>query len=55
MKKFPRHEIELFHIATDSKPSVPMVENIAVHAGFPSLMDEAYLSQPIEQNKEQIA
>ncbi len=55
MKKFPRHEIELFHLATDSKPSVPMVENIAVHAGFPSPVDDAYMSQPIDLNKELIA
>lgn len=55
MKKNAKHEIELFHIATDSKPSVPIVENIDVHAGFPSPVDDAYLSQPIDLNKELIA
>lgn len=55
MKKNVHHEIELYHIATDSKPSVTMVENMSVHAGFPSPVDDAYMSQPIDLNKELIA
>lgn len=45
--------LEFYPIATDSQPSVPMAD-LPVHAGFPSPVDDAYMSQPIDLNKELI-
>ena len=42
-----------YPLATDTKPSVPIVEGF-VHAGFPSPVDDAYLESPIDLNKELI-
>jgi len=43
-----------FHpLATGTEPSVPIVDS-AVHAGFPSPVDDAYMLQPIDLNKELI-
>lgn len=54
MKKQIHHEIELFHIAGDTTPTVPIVTSVNVHAGFPCPIDDAYMSQPIDLNKELI-
>lgn len=42
-----------FHpIVTDSDARVQMIEDAFVHAGFPSPVEDAYMSQPIDLNKE---
>ena len=51
MKK--KLQLEFYPLATDTQPSVPMA-NVEVHAGFPSPVDDAYMSQPIDLNKELI-
>lgn len=51
MKK--QSPFEFYPLATDTKPSVPVVEG-SVHAGFPCPVDDAYLQQPIDLNKELI-
>jgi DNA polymerase V len=51
MKK--KQIFEFYPLATDTKPSVPVVEG-SVHAGFPCPVDDAYLQQPIDLNKELI-
>lgn len=51
MKKRP--QLEFYPLATDSQPSIPMA-GVEVHAGFPCPVDDAYMSQPIDLNKELI-
>lgn len=46
--------MEFFALTKESSPTVPMAE-IPVHAGFPCPVDDAYMSQPIDLNKELIA
>lgn len=48
-----KHQLEFFPIATDTEPVVP-VAAVGVHAGFPCPVDDAYMSQPIDLNKELI-
>ena len=48
-----RQELEFFAIAKDSVPSIP-IATVEVHAGFPCPVDDAYMSQPIDLNKELI-
>lgn len=45
--------LTFYALATDTRPSVPMAD-VAVHAGFPCPVDDAYMSQPIDLNKELI-
>ena len=45
--------LEFYSIATDTEPCVPVMES-RVHAGFPCPVDDAYMSQPIDLNKELI-
>lgn len=42
-------------IATETEPSVSIVDAQRVHAGFPSPVDAAYQEQPIDLNKELIS
>ncbi|MBO7477252.1 MAG: translesion error-prone DNA polymerase V autoproteolytic subunit [Salinivirgaceae bacterium] len=51
MKK--QSPFEFYPIATDTKPSVPIVEG-TVHVGFPCPVDDAYMQQPIDLNAELI-
>ena len=46
-------KLTFYPLATDTEPTVPMAE-IPVHAGFPCPVDDAYMSQPIDLNKELI-
>lgn len=46
-------QLEFHPVATDTQPCVPLAE-VNVHAGFPSPVDDAYMSQPIDLNKELI-
>lgn len=52
--KRKKQELEFFTLTSESQPVIPMAE-IAVHAGFPCPVDDAYMSQPIDLNKELIA
>ena len=47
------NKLTFFALATDTQPSVPIAD-IPVHAGFPCPVDDAYMSQPIDLNKELI-
>ena len=49
-----RPTLEFFRIATDSKLRVNLVDDIEVHAGFPSPVEDAYMAQPIDLNSELI-
>lgn len=51
-KKSP--QLEFFSVVTDSPVRAQLLENALVHAGFPSPVDEAYMSQPIDLNRELI-
>lgn len=51
-KKSP--QLEFFSVITDSPVRAQLLENALVHAGFPSPVDEAYMSQPIDLNRELI-
>ncbi|MCQ2132853.1 MAG: translesion error-prone DNA polymerase V autoproteolytic subunit [Bacteroidaceae bacterium] len=53
MKIQKKPQLEFYPIATDTRPTVPMAE-VNVHAGFPCPVDDAYMSQPIDLNKELI-
>ncbi len=44
--------LEFFPIEQDSKLRVNIIESGDVHAGFPSPVQDAYLRQPIDLNKE---
>lgn len=41
-----------FSVATESDSCVQLIEDALVHAGFPSPVEDAYMSQPIDLNKE---
>ncbi len=43
--------LQFLTLATDTQPSIAMAET-NVHAGFPCPVDDAYMSQPIDLNKE---
>lgn len=43
--------LQFLALATDTQPSITMAET-NVHAGFPCPVDDAYMSQPIDLNKE---
>ncbi|MBQ0085300.1 MAG: translesion error-prone DNA polymerase V autoproteolytic subunit [Prevotella sp.] len=45
-------KIEIYPIVQDSESRVNMIEEASVHAGFPTPVQEAYQSQPIDLNKE---
>lgn len=49
-KKQP--EVVLYSVVTDSPLRVQMLEEAVVHAGFPSPVEDAYMSQPIDLNHE---
>lgn len=49
--KKPLTQLEFYSITTDSAPCISITE-ANVHAGFPNPVDDAYLSQPIDLNKE---
>lgn len=51
--KSKQQPFEFHPLATDTKPSVPIVEG-SVHAGFPCPVDDAYMQQPIDLNAELI-
>lgn len=42
-------------IATDSPLRVQFLEDAFVHAGFPSPVEDAYMSQPIDLNRELVS
>ena len=46
-------QLEFYSIVTDTEPCIPVMES-KVHAGFPCPVDDAYMSQPIDLNKELI-
>lgn len=46
-------KLTFYSLATDTQPVVPVAE-VPVHAGFPCPVDDAYMSQPIDLNKELI-
>lgn len=50
MEKKP--QIQIFRVVADSEVRVQYVEDALVHAGFPSPVEDAYMSQPIDLNKE---
>ena len=54
MEKQPNKKttLEFFPVEMNSKLGIPMVEAGEVHAGFPSPVQDAYLNQPIDLNKE---
>lgn len=52
-KQQKKPQLEFIPLATDTQPTIPMAE-IPVHAGFPCPVDDAYMSQPIDLNKELI-
>ena len=45
-------QIEIHPIVQDSKARVELIEDASVHAGFPLPVQDAYMSQPIDLNKE---
>ena len=47
-----KSKIEIYPIVQDSESRVNMIEEVSVHAGFPTPVQEAYQSQPIDLNKE---
>lgn len=53
MEKAIKNKLTFYPLATDTQPSVPIAE-APVHAGFPCPVDDAYMSQPIDLNKELI-
>ena len=46
-------QFTFYPIATDTEPTIRIAE-APVHAGFPCPVDDAYMSQPIDLNKELI-
>lgn len=46
-------QLEFHPLALDTQPCISVAE-VDVHAGFPSPVDDAYMSQPIDLNKELI-
>lgn len=53
MKK-KKPQLEFYPAIDHSDVIVPFIEDAKVHAGFPSPVDNAYLNQPIDLNKELI-
>lgn len=53
MQNTIKNKLTFYSLATDTQPSVPVAE-VPVHAGFPCPVDDAYMSQPIDLNKELI-
>lgn len=53
MENTIKNKLTFYSLATDTQPSVPVAE-VPVHAGFPCPVDDAYMSQPIDLNKELI-
>lgn len=51
MNKKP--QLKFYAIASNTVPTIPMAA-ANVHAGFPNPIDDAYMSQPIDLNKELI-
>ncbi|MBQ0049308.1 MAG: translesion error-prone DNA polymerase V autoproteolytic subunit [Bacteroidales bacterium] len=45
-------ELQFFSIVEHSERRVQLIEEAHVHAGFPSPVEDAYMSQPIDLNKE---
>ena len=52
MKNKKRPELEFYPIVEQSDVTVVCVDSAEVHAGFPTPVDDAYLNQPIDLNKE---
>lgn len=52
MDKPAKPQLIFYSVATDANTSVQMIEEALVHAGFPSPVDDAYMSQPIDLNRE---
>lgn len=52
--KMKKPHIEIYHVVSDSDVRAQMIEEAEVHAGFPSPVQPAYQSQPIDLNKELI-
>lgn len=48
-------QLEFHPIAVDAQTHVQMLEDACVHAGFPSPVEEAYMSQPIDLNRELVS
>lgn len=53
MENTIKNKLTFYSLATDTQPSVPIAD-VPVHAGFPCPVDDAYMSQPIDLNKELI-
>ena len=47
-----RPKLEIYPIEQSSDARVQFIEDAKVHAGFPSPVQNAYMSQPIDLNKE---
>lgn len=52
--KETKPQIENYHVVSDSEVRAQLIEEAEVHAGFPSPVQAAYRSQPIDLNKELI-
>lgn len=52
MPNAPKPQLEFYSVVTESDSRVQLIEEALVHAGFPSPVDDAYMSQPIDLNKE---
>lgn len=52
MPNSPKPQLEFYSVVTESNARVQLIEEALVHAGFPSPVDDAYMSQPIDLNKE---
>lgn len=52
MPNSPKPQLEFYSVVTESDARVQLIEEALVHAGFPSPVDDAYMSQPIDLNKE---
>lgn len=47
-------QVEIYHVVGDSDVKAQLLTEAAVHAGFPSPVQPAYQSQPIDLNRELI-
>ena len=52
MEQKKKPALEFFPVEMNSKLTIQMVGTADVHAGFPSPVQDAYLKQPIDLNKE---
>ena len=50
--RIKRPELDIYHVEQNSTATVNIVGVGDVHAGFPSPVDDAYMSLPIDLNKE---